>query len=270
MSAFAPAGQRSHRELTPSADPEPADRFVARLAGVLAQAGAWGLAGGISGLLALGIGTRLSMRLVALSSGTIGMGVRPESGAVPGEITADGTMFLLLAGTGIGAVLAVIIGVGLVRWLPREGRRRTAAVWALASWIPALGLIDPNNEDFALFGPTWFALLLFASCALGYGALLAVGVRRTTSREQGRARPVWIALGVPFLGLTLMASAGVGTKLVGLPVLVVIAFLLLPRDGKLRWWWGEHVQRIGQFTLGGVVVLGVGWIVVRAGRILLA
>lgn len=251
-------------------DTEAAGRFPGRLAGVLAQAGPLGLGGGVAGLLALGIGARVAMRLLALSSGTMGTGIRPESGAVPGEFTADGTLFLLLAGTVIGSVIAVIIGVGLGRWLPREGPRRNAAVCALGSLVPALALIDPNNRDFALFGPTWFALVLFATCALGYGALLTIVVGRASKRADGRARMVWIGLGVPSLSLTLLASAGLGTKLIGVPLLAVFTLLLLPRDGKLRWWWGDGVQRTGRLALTSMTLFAVCWIVVRAGRIVLA
>ena len=269
MTAFAPAGQRSDRERS-AIDAEPADRFAVRLAETLAQAGAWGLAGALAGLVGLGVGARVSMRLVALSSGAIGTGVRPESGAVPGEFTADGTMFLVLAGTVIGVVIAVVLGVALGRWLPKDGRRRTVLVWALGSSVPALGLIDPNNVDFVLFGPAWFALLLFATCAVGYGGLLTVVVRRTLRPADRRARLAWIAVGVPSLGLALMASAGLGTAGLGIPLLALFALLLLPHGGKLRWWWGERAQRIGQVGLVGVGALAVCWIVVRAGRILLA
>ena len=196
----------------------------------LARTGVVALAGAVSGLLALGAGSRVSMRLVALSSGKIGSGTRPESGANPGEITLDGTMFLLLAGTFAGIVFAVIVTGLLSRWLPEAGWRRTAVVVSLASVAPGMVLVDPSNPDFALFGPAAVAVPLFAACALGYGLMVAVLTERW--RVPGRPQSI-----------------------------------VLP-EGRPRWWFGDRVQLLGEGLVRAAAIVSLGLLGVRGWQIL--
>lgn len=144
----------------------------------LDRVGAVALAGGVAGGFALGAGSRAAMRIVALTSGRIGTGVRPDSGATPGEFTLEGTAFLVMGGGFLGAALAIVITVGLGVWLPRRRRARYVTVAALAAVLPGRVFVDPNNVDFALFGPRWLAVALFTACAVGYGVLLASLERR--------------------------------------------------------------------------------------------
>ena len=243
---------------------------IARAADVLARAGAMGLAGALSGLVALGVGSRLAMRLLALSSGQIGSGVRPESGAVPGELTVEGTMFLLVAGTFIGMALAVFVGVLLDRWLPREGARRALLITLLCGAVPAMVLLDPANRDFGRFGPTWFAVALFVLCAAGYGMLVTVLSPRFTARARSGKRIIWIMLGMAGLAAMLAMSAGLGTALIAGPVvLVVVVMLVAPTGGRLRWWFGDGAQRIGQWVVNATAALALLVIGIRAGQILI-
>ena len=74
--------------------------YVRRLSR-LVIAGAVG--GGLTGLLAIGVGARLAMRIVALMGG-------------PREVTVEGTMFLLIAGGMVGATFGVAISLALRAW----------------------------------------------------------------------------------------------------------------------------------------------------------
>src|SRR5690606_25963229 len=109
-------GNRPVTTATASAGIQTAARL--RLGATLQDAGASALAGGLAGVLALGVGSRVAMRLVALTSGRIGTGIRPDSGAVPGTFTLEGTMFLLVAGAMFGAVLGLALTFLAARWLP--------------------------------------------------------------------------------------------------------------------------------------------------------
>ena len=179
--------RRPHRTAGPL-QPERARGPVHLVVDRLDHAGGIVLAGGIAGLLAIGIGSRGAMRLVALTSGAIGTGVRPESGAVPGTITADGTAFLLLAGTFIGVAIALAVLGGLGRWLPAGARARWWATVALTAVIPALGLLDPANEDFRLFGPVWLAIGLFTLLPMAFGAGVATLATRIPTHQPRPAR----------------------------------------------------------------------------------
>lgn len=247
-----------------------AGRFLARLADELQQAGAMAVVGAGSGLIALGAGSRAAMRLAALSSGQIGSGVRPESGAVPGELTVGGTMFLLVSGTFVGMVIAVFVAMLLARWLPSDGWQRTAVVAAASGLVPMLFLVDPGNRDFARFGPQWFVVPLFLACAAGFGMLVGRLSRTRTHPVNVVARGALMVLGTFALGVTVMASSGGGSVLIGGPLaLALITARLLPSGGRFGWWHGPVVQRGGEWLLVAVAVFAVGMSVVRAGQILL-
>ena len=75
-------------------------------------------AGVVAGLLVLGLGGRLVMRLLAATSGSAAQGRLTEAGERVGEITVDGTMgFLVFVGLGGGLVTAFAYLV-VRRWLP--------------------------------------------------------------------------------------------------------------------------------------------------------
>lgn len=223
----------------------------------LDHAGGITLAAGLSGLVAIGIGSRVAMRVVALTSGRIGTGVRPESGAVPGTFTLDGTAFLVLAGTFLGIAIGLVVLGGMGRWLPEDGRARWLTTASLAAVLPALALLDPANVDFRLFGPAWLAIGLFTALPLGFGALLAsLGPRFTTTRRRSpAARSLRVLAGVGGLALALMATVGVGSELVlllPLPLLVLAGLLTGPSDGT-----GRLGQRLAPIARSGVVALAV-------------
>lgn len=242
----------------------------ARATAVLARAGHVAVAGAVAGLIALGGGSRLAMRLVALSSGRIGSGIRPESGAVPGEFTAEGTVFLLAAGTFIGIVLAVLVGVVVDRWLPRDGRRRAAMVTVLCAAIPWMVLVDPGNHDFSQFGPRWFAVALFLAVATGYGLLVAA---LASPGRMAHPRAIWAVPGALGVGLAAaaMGAAGPAGLLVGAPVvLFLVVMRVVPDDRAPRWWCSPGLQHAGEWLLVAVAVLAVTTAAVRAGQIVLS
>lgn len=203
----------------------------------LDHAGRVTLAGGLAGLVAIGVGSRVAMRVVALTSGHVGdLSVRPESGAVPGTMTLSGTGFLLFAGTFLGAVIGLAVLTGLGRWMPAHRRRRWWLTAVLATAVPAIGLLDPANHDFRIFGPTWLAVGLFAALPPAYGALLATWARRLLRWQGGRiAHGVRVVAGLVGLGATFMVAVASGTNgvpgLLSVPLLTVIGLAVGPTAG---------------------------------------
>lgn len=86
--------------------------------------------GGLAGFVVLGAGSRLAMRFVSLTGGRR-------------EVTVEGTMFLLIAGTVFGAMVGIAIASALRVW-PRR-RRQVALVVGV---VLALGL-TLDSEAFA-------------------------------------------------------------------------------------------------------------------------
>lgn len=243
----------SRGPLQPERAPGPIHLVVDRLD----HAGGIVLAGGIAGLLAIGVGSRGAMRLVALTSGTIGTGVRPESGAVPGTMTLGGTGFLLAAGTFIGVAVALAVLGGLGRWLPTGARARWWATVALTAVFPAFGLLDPANEDFRLFGPVWLAVGLFTLLPIAFGAGVATLARRIPTTSTGRlARTMRVLLGIGGLIGTLVSTVGLGTEsllLLPLPLLVLAGLATEPHTDPVR-----AGTRAAPVLRAVVVVLAIG------------
>ena len=152
--------------------PETARRF--------AWYAALALAGGvIAGVLVIGAGGRLAMRLLAVTAGDAAQGRVTEADEIVGRITVDGTIgFVLFNGVFGGIVFA---GPYLVvrRFLP-SGRLGGAA-FGLALLIVLGTTLDPlrrENSDFDIVGPGWLAVVAFSALAIAFGVALAAVMAR--------------------------------------------------------------------------------------------
>jgi hypothetical protein len=119
--------------------------------------------GGVAGLIALGGGSRLAMRVVALLGGRR-------------ELTIDGTAFLLIGGTVMGAIIGISIALALRLW-PSSGRNIGLTIGTL---LFGLMLVDGEARTEILHeGPgVWLNAPMFLGFFLGYGAMSAPLVER--------------------------------------------------------------------------------------------
>lgn len=138
------------------------------------------LAGGvIAGVLVIGAGGRLAMRLLAVTAGDAAQGQITEADEIVGRITVDGTLgFILFNGIFGGIVFA---GLYLVvrRFLPPG--RLGGATFGLGLLIVLGTNLDPlrrENPDFDIVGPGWLAVVVFSALAILYGAALAAVMAR--------------------------------------------------------------------------------------------
>ncbi len=133
------------------------------------------LAGIPAGFLAAGVGSRLAMRV----SGFMFAQDHPnrlafaESGAKVGEITAGGTIFLLVFGTFMGVAGAYFYAT-LKPWLPGRAVVRGFLFGLVALALLSAASIDRANDDFQRLGSVRVNVLLFASLFLIYGVLIAL------------------------------------------------------------------------------------------------
>jgi hypothetical protein len=95
-----------------------------------------------------------------------------EADARPGEITFDGTAFLLFFGAVIGAVGAPVY-LALKPWLPGRGWRRGLCFGAVLLALAGSFVLNPDNIDFTEFGPPLVNVTLFSAIFLAYGLMLA-------------------------------------------------------------------------------------------------
>lgn len=137
----------------------------------------FGAIGGIgSGILVLGVGLRVTMRVVAILDP-----VRTP------EFTLEGTMFILI---GIGAIFGGIVGIlaNLAKRGLRLSSMTTVAILPSAAAMSLLFVDDEiRRELFELGLGAWVNIPMFGLVAILYGA--AVGVTTRFLEERSATRP---------------------------------------------------------------------------------
>jgi hypothetical protein len=174
--------------------------------------------GMLVGFVVGGIGGRLVMFVLRLTSSDQVRGVETDDGFEIGSFTT-GTGFLLAATALLGG-LGGLAYMGLRRFAP--ARWRWLATALLAGAIGGAAVLDDEGIDFNLLSPLWFAVASFIALPLVFGALTSLHVERRLDRRgtAGRSSMLWL---VPlFLGLLLTGTVGailVVLVLVSVPVL---------------------------------------------------
>jgi hypothetical protein len=170
-----------------------ASALLRSLAGCLA-------AGVVVGLLVAGLGSRVVMRVLALVDADA-RGTVTEAGNRVGEITAGGTLALILF-VGIPAGVAAGLIVFLVRrWLPSRLVWRGPALSLVLLALLGGTVIDADNIDFRLLEPSGLAVALFGVLFLFAGYALAV----LADRWALGAPPVFYRRSVTVVGAIVLA-----------------------------------------------------------------
>lgn len=136
-------------------------------------------AGAIAGLVVGGIGGRLAMLLLRLTSPELVIGATSDDGFEIGVMTTE-TLGLLAGMTMLGAVNGVLYAA--VRgWLPRRLR---LPLWSLAA--AALGgatIVHEDGVDFTMLEPVALAIALFVILPGVAAAIVVLLVERWIDRE---------------------------------------------------------------------------------------
>jgi hypothetical protein len=136
-------------------------------------------AGFVAGLLVVGFGGRLVMRVLAVTSGGGAQGRTTDAGERVGEITLGGSIgFFIFAGLLIPLASSIVF-IPLRRVLPRTS-------WIAGSLfglvlLATFGVSDPlspDNVDFVILSPTWLAVTLVCLTALVFGVTFSAVVAR--------------------------------------------------------------------------------------------
>ena len=205
-----------------------------------------------SGLLVLGPGGRLVMRLLAITADEQAQGRRTEAEEIVGVITVDGTIgFVVFVGLFGGVILAGLYLL-LRKWLPprRWGALCVGVVFAVL-FSTRLEPLRPLNADFVLVGPPALAVAAF----LGVGALTLLTMAATAGRVSRslpllESRPAAIA---PYGALVVLVPAA-GVALLAV-IVTAVGIALLLRPGFRRWWTTDpRVLRVGRVAIAAVVL----------------
>jgi hypothetical protein len=171
-------------------------------------------AGGfLAGLVIGGVGGRLAMLLLRVTSDASLHGLETDDGFEIGVFTAA-TTFLL----GVTALLGALGGV--VYLVAREVIAPRLRLWVMAVLAGAVGgvfVLRPGELDFTLIEPLPVAVVLFIALPALYGVAVALLVERWLKEDSVmRRRGAWIAGLLPLVPLALAGGVGIGVALTGL------------------------------------------------------
>jgi hypothetical protein len=247
---------RDTRRLT-AAPPDGASRgerlafAAARVAGSVAGAAT-------AGVLVLGLGGRLMMRLLAATSPESVQGGLTEAEEIVGRVTLSGTIGFVLF-TGIFGGLA---GVGVYALLRRGLPDRSLTAGLMTGAIMAgpfarmSGLLDPDNPDFVILEPTWLAVAVISALLVTFALLAAVLIDRWAAiwPRPGRSSRRGMAGLLPLLP-TMLTGPG------ALMVLATIGFgaRVRPIEGRSRLSPYDRPVRVG---VGVLAAAGAAFLVV--------
>jgi hypothetical protein len=208
------------------------------------------VSGLLAGLVIGGLGGRVAMLILRLTSEAALRGVETDDGFTIGVISSA-TVFLLV----VTAAMGMLAGVGylLVRtWLPRRWRPATAG--ALGGIVGGALIIRPGGLDFAVLDPLPLAVAMFIAISAGCGAAISVVMERRLARDRDAAIPsVWWVTLLPTLPILLLGPIGL------VVILVAAAGWLVSRTFPVvtTLWRSAPAIWIGRFVLVAVAAIGL-------------
>ena len=119
-----------------------------------------GLAGFLAGVVFLGIGSRVAMRIVALFNPEA-EGTLTDAEEIVGAITIDGTVTLIVFGGGFGGLFAGGIWIVVRELLPERLSLRIPLAGVIATLVGSFAFIDAGKADFRVFVPVGLNVAMF-------------------------------------------------------------------------------------------------------------
>jgi hypothetical protein len=147
--------------------------------------------GGITaGVILIGLGSRLAMLLLRVTSSDSVHGVESDDGFIIGQVTLAGTYNLLLLGAAVGIIGAAAYLL-VAPWLigPKWFRHLTTGLAAAA--VVGSMLVHADGIDFRVLKPTWLAIGVFVALPGLFGGLVGVIVDAVRRPESWTARGRW-------------------------------------------------------------------------------
>ena len=182
----------TRRTPSPLAGNEP---FGERLAITVSRTGGMLVGAYLAGVLTIGAGARLMMRVLAATSSDDVQGRLTEADEVIGNVSFGGSLFLIVI-VGMGtAVVGLAPYATLRRWLPDRSLAAGLIGVAIGAGLlvrPA-GLLTADNRDFTLVAPVALAVAFCLAMLALFGATFGVLVDQLAPRWP---RPGWSLKGV--------------------------------------------------------------------------
>ncbi len=225
---------------------------------VLPAAARWvlvtALAGAFTGLIAGGVGGRLAMLALRLTSADSVRGIVSDDGFVIGRVTLGGTFSLLVVGTAFGLLGGFVHRLVAPCLIGPEWFRRLTTATGCGVVVGAM-LIHQDGVDFNALTPHWFAVALFVAVPALYGVLIGPVQDRFDRPgswiNRGRFRRFVPAL---FLGPAIVPAA----VLCGFAFLLRSAWLEVRHTMRVRYMAGSTALRaLARVPWVAIVALGL-------------
>lgn len=210
------------------------------------------LVGLVSGFLIGGVGGRLAMFVLRLTSSDSLHGVETDDGFIIGSFTSD-TFFLLIATMVMGAIGGLIY-VGVREWLPLKSR--PFVVGLLGATVGGVLIIRPDGVDFTSIEPLSLAVIMFVAIPALYGVSLSLLTERLT-RGKSFARSRWKWAGVLILAPVVLTGP------VGIVFLVLFCLgVAANRTGLIgRLWRSSPVTWAGRGVIAAILAVSTGFLI---------
>ena len=205
--------------------------------------------GAVGGAIIGGLGGRIAMRILFLTSDDAVRGVTSDDGFEIGRFTLSNTVGLVVITMFIG-VLAALLYLVAHPFVARWGRARVPAMAIFYGVVGGAMLVHTDGVDFRLLEPAVLAIALFVAISAGFGALVAHMVGLAAADGAWPQTWPWWALGPPMLFL--LVPPFLAVALVG----VAVHYAGTTTDTTTRWWWVAHtgalVVMASLFVLGAI------------------
>src|SRR4029453_3780105 len=134
------------------------------------------------------LGSRIAMRIAALTARDVAQGLTTEARATIGRLTFEGTAFLVVA-VGIGtALIGTAFYLATLPWLPRRRTLRALAFGVLELVVFGTVVLDPGNRDFTILGRPVLNVLILGSLFVLHGGALVLLLEPWGGPGSGAAR----------------------------------------------------------------------------------
>lgn len=202
----------------------------------------WG--GLASGAVVGGIGGRLAMFVLRLTSDPSLHGMKTDDGFIIGRFSPD-TLFLIVFSALLGA-LSALFYLAIRLWLPERSRPSVMAL--LGAAIGGALFIRPGGLDFTALDPLPLAVAMFIALPALHGFMMSVIVERLLLRPPQRFIATFLALLIPLAAVLLLGIFGLFVLL-----LLGLGWVL---NRKMR--FTDDWDRQPVAWLGRAVILGGG------------
>jgi hypothetical protein len=226
------------------------DGWISSLSGAARRVGVGVLGGFATGLVIGGIGGRIAMFVLRLTSSATVIGLKTDDDFTIGRFSGD-TGFLLLFTAGLG-VLGGLFYLMVRSWFPLE--RRPLLTGIFGGVLGGALFVRPGGVDFTLISPLPLAIAFFVALPAVYGAALSVLVERWL-RQDSKLRRSWVGLLglIPLVFVSLVGPIGL------LVILVLLGSWFVGRaiPSSIAVWHSAPVTWIGRALLAGLAGLAL-------------